>query len=47
MITPELVDALTNIVAQVDSSGDQNLVQAMKSIYKLVLRYSMELQMKQ
>jgi hypothetical protein len=47
MITPELVDALTNIVAQVESSGDENLVQAMKSVYKMVLRYSMELQMKQ
>ncbi len=47
MITPELVDALTNIVAQVESTEDESLVQAMKSLYKMVLRYSMELQFKQ
>jgi hypothetical protein len=46
MITPELVDALTNIVAQVESTEDESLVQAMKSLYKMVLRYSMELQFK-
>jgi hypothetical protein len=46
-ITPELLDALTNIVAQVESTEDANLVEAMKSLYKMVLRYSMELQFKQ
>jgi hypothetical protein len=46
MVTPELMDALTNIVAQVGSSSDENLTQAIKSLYKLVLRYSMEMQLK-
>jgi hypothetical protein len=46
-VTPELVDALTNIVAQVESTEDASLVEAMKSLYKMVLRYSMELQFKQ
>jgi hypothetical protein len=47
MVTPELIDALTNIVAQVESSNDENLTQAIKALYKMVLRYSMEMQMKQ
>jgi CpXC protein len=47
MVTPELIDALTNIVAQMETSDDESLAQAMKSLYKLVLRYSMEMQMKQ
>jgi hypothetical protein len=46
MVTPELMDALTNIVAQVESSQDESLTQAIKSLYKLVLRFSMEMQMK-
>jgi hypothetical protein len=46
MVTPELMDALTNIVAQVESSQDENLTQAIKALYKLVLRFSMEMQMK-
>ena len=47
MVTPELMDALTNIVAQVESSQDESLTQAIKALYKLVLRYSMEMQMKE
>jgi hypothetical protein len=41
------MDALTNIVAQVESSPDESLTQAIKALYKLVLRYSMEMQMKE
>ena len=37
---------ITNIVAQVKSSQDESLTQAIKALYKLVLRYSMEMQMK-
>jgi hypothetical protein len=46
MVTPELIDALTNIVAQVETSNDVSLTQAIKSLHKIVLRYSMEMQMK-
>jgi len=41
-ITPELIDALTNIVAQMDQTEDQQLAEEMKDIYRLVLRVSME-----
>ena len=41
-ITPELIDALTNIVAQMDQTEDQQLAEEMKDVYRLVLRVSME-----
>ena len=41
-ITPELLDALTSIVAQMGEDENQQLAQQMKEIYRLVLRMSME-----
>ncbi|OGO25138.1 MAG: hypothetical protein A2W33_06775 [Chloroflexi bacterium RBG_16_52_11] len=40
--TPELIDALTNIIAQMDQAEDQQLAEEMKAVYRLVLRVSME-----
>src|SRR3990172_500413 len=40
--TPELIDALTNIIAQMDQAEDQQLEEEMKAVYRLVLRVSME-----
>jgi hypothetical protein len=42
-ITPDLISALTNIVAQVDNSEDKELAEKIKSVHRQVLRYSMEL----
>lgn len=41
-ITPEFMDTLSNIVAQVDASEDKALAARVKDVYKLVLRFSME-----
>lgn len=41
-ITPEFLETLSNIVAQVDASDDQGLAARVKDVYKLVLRFSME-----
>lgn len=41
-ITPDFLDTLSNIVAQIDASDDQALAERVKDVYKLVLRYSME-----
>ena len=41
-ITPEFLETLSNIVAQVDASDDQELAARVKDVYKLVLRFSME-----
>jgi hypothetical protein len=41
-ITPEFLETLSNIVAQVDASDDQELAARVKEVYKLVLRFSME-----
>ena len=41
-VTPELLDALTSIVAQMDEEENQQLAQQMKEVYRLVLRVSME-----
>ena len=40
--TPELIDALTNIITQMDQAEDQQLAEEMKAVYRLVLRVSME-----
>ena len=45
-ITPEFLDTLSNIVAQVDASDDQVLANRVKDVYRLVLRYSMEASLK-
>ncbi len=42
-VTPELIGALSNITSQVDGSEDVELADKIKSIHRLVLRYSMEL----
>jgi hypothetical protein len=41
-ITPEFLETLSNIVAQVDASDDQALASRIKDVYRLVLRFSME-----
>jgi len=41
-ITPEFLDALTNIVSQVQSGEDKELAERMKSLHRLALRFSME-----
>jgi len=41
-VTPELLDALTSIVSQLDEDENQQLAQQMKEVYRLVLRVSME-----
>ncbi len=45
-ITPEFLDALTNIVAQVQSSDDQQLVERMKAVHRQALRFSMQANLK-
>jgi len=45
-ITPELMDTLTNIVAQVESGEDKELAEKVKEIHRAVLRFSMELNMR-
>ncbi len=45
-ITPEFLDALTNIVAQVQSSDDQQLVERMKAVNRQALRFSMQANLK-
>jgi len=46
MISPELIDALTNIVAQVESGEDKELMAKVKDIHRAVLRFSMELNLR-
>jgi hypothetical protein len=45
-ITPELMDTLTNVVAQVQNSQDKELTTRLKEIHRQVLRYSMEMKLK-
>jgi hypothetical protein len=45
-ITPEFMDALTNIVAQVQASDDQGLAERVKAVHRLALRFSMERNLK-
>jgi hypothetical protein len=46
-ITPELLDALGNIVAQVENSNQEpELVARLKAIHRQVLRYSMQMNLK-
>ena len=45
-ITPEFIDAITNIVSQVDNSGDKELADRIKAVHRLVVRYSMENQLR-
>lgn len=45
-INSDLTDTLTNIVAQVETSEDQELAARVKTIHRAVLRYSMELNLK-
>jgi hypothetical protein len=40
-ITPEFLDALTNIVAQVEASDDQQLKERIKAVHRQALRFSM------
>lgn len=42
-ITPELINALTNIAAQIDNNEDQDLAARIKDLHRQVLRYSMQL----
>jgi hypothetical protein len=42
-VTPELINALTNIVAQVEASNDPELAAQIKDLHRQVLRYSMQL----
>jgi len=41
-LTPELINTLTNIVAQVESGEDEELAEQIKAVYRLVVRFSME-----
>lgn len=45
-ITPEFMETLSNIVAQVDASDDQALANRIKDVYRLVLRFSMEVSLR-
>lgn len=40
-ITPEFLDALSNVVAQVQASSDQELAEQIKKIHRIALRFSM------
>ncbi len=44
-ITPEFLDALTSIVARVESGQDPELTERIKTIHREALRYSMELKL--
>jgi len=46
-ITPELLEALSNIVAQVEASQDQELAARIKAVHRLALRFSMEANLNQ
>ncbi|HEC62344.1 MAG TPA: hypothetical protein ENI27_08845 [bacterium] len=45
-ITPEFVNLLTNLVAQVESEEDKELAARMRELHRLVLRFSMEVSLK-
>lgn len=45
-ITPEFLDTMTNLVAQVQNSDDKDLVERMKDIHRLALRFSMQRNLK-
>lgn len=45
-ITPEFLDALTNLVAQVQNSDDPALAERLKVIHRQALRFSMEMNLK-
>ncbi|UCH60434.1 MAG: hypothetical protein JSV61_02875 [Anaerolineales bacterium] len=45
-ISPELIDTLTNILAQVESSDEKELAARLKAVHRMVVRYSMELNLK-
>jgi CpXC protein len=46
-VTPEFLDTLTNIVAQVETSEDKQLAEQIKAIHRMALRYSMEANLRQ
>ena len=46
-ITPELMDTLTNIVAKVESGDDKELAAKVKIVHRAVLRFSMQMNLKQ
>ena len=41
-ITPEFINTLTGIAAQIDTSEDKEMAEQFKSVYRQILRYSME-----
>ncbi len=41
-VTPELLDALTNLVAQMANNQNAELTKRVRAVYSLVLRYSMQ-----
>jgi hypothetical protein len=41
-ITPDFLNALANIASQIDSSGDQELINKIRSLNRIALRLSME-----
>jgi hypothetical protein len=45
-ITPEFLDSLTRITAQVDSGQDKELADRIKAVYRLALRVSMQMNLK-
>ncbi len=45
-ISPELIDTLTNIMAQVESSEEKELAAKIKAVHRAVVRYSMELNLR-
>ncbi len=42
-ITSEFLDALTNVLAQVEGSGDKELSEKLKTVHRQALRFSMEM----
>jgi len=46
-VTPELLDALTNILAQMDSSQNQDLSSRLRKVQRSALRFSMEMKLKE
>lgn len=45
-ITPELLDTITNLLAQVESNQEKELSDRLKAVHRQVLRFSMEMKIK-
>ena len=45
-ITPELLDTMTNILAQTENSQEKELSDQLKAVHRQLLRFSMEMKFK-